>query len=77
MKCSVSSRQGRCFLFKYYTWEHLTYLVAVLKIGHRNATVCNSIRTFFYGSKLQTVPVLWPLFGVHVHMVRFKARQHF
>ena len=43
-----------------YTWEHLPY-IAVLKSVHRTATVCSSIRTFFRGSKLLTVTVLWTL----------------
>ena len=40
------------------TWEHLPY-VAVLKSGHTTATVSSSIHTFFHGSKLLTVAVLW------------------
>ena len=43
-----------------YTWAHLPY-IAVLKSVHRTATVCSSIRTFFRGSKLLTVAVLWTL----------------
>ena len=35
-----------------------------LSIVHITATVCSSIRTFFRGSKLLTVAVLWTLFGV-------------
>ena len=42
------------------TWAHLPYK-AVLKSVHRTATVCSSIRTFFCGSKLPTVAVLWTL----------------
>ena len=43
-----------------FTWAHLPY-IAVLKSVHRTATVCSSTRTFFRGSKLLTVAVLWTL----------------
>ena len=42
------------------TRAHLPY-IAVLNSVHRTATVCNSIRTFFRGTKLLTVAVLWTL----------------
>ena len=42
---------------------HLPY-IAVLKSVHRTATICSSIHTFFRGSKLLTVAVLWTIFGV-------------
>ena len=44
-------------LVTHNTWAQLPY-IAVLK----SATVCSSIRTFFRGSKLLTVAVLWTLF---------------
>ena len=40
------------------SWEHLPY-VAVIKSGHTTATISSSIHTFFHGSKLLTVAVLW------------------
>ena len=60
---SLSWSVGRLvlwFQFKQNTWEHLPY-IAVLKSVHRTATVCSSIHTFFRGSKLLTVAVLWTL----------------
>ena len=44
----------------FHTWAHLPY-IAVLKSVHRTATVCCSIHTFFRGSKLLTLAVLWTL----------------
>ena len=35
--------------------------IAVDKSGHKTATFCSSVHTFFCGSKLLTVAVLWPV----------------
>ena len=49
-----------CCYLRAYTWDHLPY-IAFLKSFNRTATICSSIRTFFRGSKLLMVAVLWTL----------------